>query len=79
MGRTRPKRLEELVRELPEDLQQEVRSSIEDLLEQRSPAKPVRLRLEWAGALREYRDRFTSVDLQHKVLEWWVSDIQREG
>jgi hypothetical protein len=79
MGRTRPKSLEELVRELPEDLQQEVRSFIEDLLEQRSPAKPVRLRLEWAGALREYRDRFTSVDLQHKVLEWWVSDIQREG
>lgn len=32
------------------------------------PAKP--LRQDWAGALREYRDQYTAVDLQKKALEW---------
>jgi len=24
-----------------------------------------------AGALREYRDQFTALELQKKALEWW--------
>jgi len=29
------------------------------------------LKLDWRGALRDLRDKYTSVELQHKVLEWW--------
>jgi hypothetical protein len=27
--------------------------------------------MDWAGGLREYRDQFTSLQLQKKALEWW--------
>jgi hypothetical protein len=27
--------------------------------------------MDWAGALSEYRDRFTSLELQKEALEWW--------
>ena len=36
----------------------------------RPRSKGRRLRLDWAGALRAYRDRYTSLELQRKALEW---------
>ncbi len=51
------KRLEELVRELPPELQQEVYDYAQFLHEKRAqPKRKGKLRLTWAGALREYRD-----------------------
>ena len=37
-------------------------------------ARPTRkkLRLDWAGALKDMRDQYTSVELQHKILDYWV-------
>lgn len=63
-------RLEELIQQLPPELQQEVADFVEFLLEKRKrkPAKP--LRQYWAGALKEYRDRHTALELQKKALEW---------
>ena len=29
------------------------------------------LKLDWRGALRDLRAKYTSVELQHKALEWW--------
>ena len=29
-----------------------------------------KLRQNWAGALREYREQYTSLELQEKALEW---------
>ena len=29
-----------------------------------------RLRLDWRGALEDMKDKYTSVELQHKILEW---------
>lgn len=29
--------------------------------------------LSWAGELSEFKDRYTSVELQHKALEWMVN------
>lgn len=63
--------LEELIKQLPPDLKQEVRDFIEFLIEKRSRKKERKLRLDWAGGLREYRDQFTSLELQKKALEWW--------
>jgi len=31
-----------------------------------------KLRLDWAGALKDMRDQYTSVELQHKILDYWV-------
>jgi hypothetical protein len=63
--------LRELTEKLPPDLQQEVRDFVEFLLEKRAPKSKGELKLDWRGALRDLRDKYTSVELQHKVLEWW--------
>lgn len=62
------KTIEEMVRELPADLQQEVRDFIEFLMEKRvnKPQQP--FKLDWRGALRDLKDEYSSVDLQHKSL-----------
>jgi len=36
--------------------------------------KRKKLSLTWVGGLKEYRDKFTSLDLQKKALEWWDFD-----
>lgn len=65
------KTLEELVRELPPHLQEEVRDFARFLAETKVRPKRKHLRMDWAGGLREYRDQFTSLQLQKKALEWW--------
>jgi len=63
--------LEEVIKNLPPELQQEVQDFAQFLLQTRVQRKQRKLRLSWAGALREYRDRLTSLELQRKALEWW--------
>lgn len=63
--------LEEVIRQLPPALQQEVYDFAQFLLERKVQPKQKKLRLTWAGALREFRDQFTSLELQKKALEWW--------
>jgi hypothetical protein len=65
------KPIEELVKELPPELQQEVYDFAQFLLETKVRPKQKKLRMSWAGALREFRDQFTSLELQKKALEWW--------
>ncbi len=64
------KPLEELVKELPPDSQAEVRDFVEFLLEKRKRKVTGKLRQDWAGALSDYRDQFTSLELQQKALDW---------
>lgn len=63
--------LKELVEQLPPDLQQEVQDFVEFLLERQVTRPKGEFKLDWRGALRDLRDKYTSVELQHKVLEWW--------
>ena len=67
--------LKEMVEQLPPELQEEVRDFVEFLLVRRAAKlkakKRGELKLDWRGALRDLRDKYTSVELQHKVLEWW--------
>ncbi|MFZ0959725.1 MAG: DUF2281 domain-containing protein [Terriglobia bacterium] len=63
--------LEELIRELPPELQEEVQDFARFLIETKVRAKRSKLRLNWAGGLAEFRGQFTSLDLQKKALEWW--------
>ncbi|KFD40976.1 hypothetical protein HY02_03295 [Peptococcaceae bacterium SCADC1_2_3] len=62
--------LKELVEQLPPDLQDEARVFVEFLLEKKARKKERKLRQDWAGALRGYRDQYTSLELQKKALEW---------
>jgi len=64
------KSLEEMVKELPPELQQEVLDFVEFLIERRMRKRGRKLRQDWAGSLRDYRDRYTSLELQQKALEW---------
>jgi len=65
------KDVEEVIRKLPPDLQQEVLDFAEFITQRRQDRKQKKLRMSWAGGLREFRDNFTSLDLQKKALEWW--------
>ncbi|MBE2202616.1 MAG: DUF2281 domain-containing protein [Anaerolinea sp.] len=64
------KPLEELVQELPPYLMSEVRDFIEFLLSKHKHEAEYVVQQDWAGALREYRDQYTSLELQEKALEW---------
>lgn len=64
------KTLMELVEELPPDLRQEVWDFAQYLLQTKVRRRATRLDLKWRGALRDLRDQYTSVELQHRALEW---------
>jgi hypothetical protein len=63
--------IEEMVQLLPVEIQDQVRDFIEFLLEKRSRKPEAKLKLDWRGALRDLREQYTAVELQHKVAKWW--------
>ncbi len=63
------KTLMELIKELPPDLQDEVRNFAEFLLEKRRQKFGRKLRQDWVGALEEFKAQYTSLELQKKALE----------
>jgi hypothetical protein len=64
--------IEQAVQLLPWEIREQVREFIESLLAERNaPSEARRPNLEWRGALRDLREQYTSVELQHKVIEWW--------
>jgi hypothetical protein len=62
--------LEEIVRDLPPDSQAKVRQFVKLLQETDNGKTNKKLEQNWAGALSDYRDQYTSLDLQRKSLEW---------
>lgn len=62
---TRP--LQELVRELPADMHAEVRDFVELLLAKRGRRAKRTLRQDWAGASSNYRQQYTSLELQRQA------------
>jgi hypothetical protein len=62
--------IEQVIRELPPDLRQEVRDFAEFLVQRRRQKAGRKLRQDWAGALRDYRDQYTALELQKRALEW---------
>lgn len=67
---TTTKSLEELAQELPSDLRAEVRDFVEFLLARRRHTEQQVLRQDWAGALRDQREQYTSLELQRRSLDW---------
>lgn len=66
------KDIEEKIRELPDDLRKEILDYVEFLLtkDKSRGAKVKKFRFDWEGGLSEIGDKFTSVELQHKAMEW---------
>ncbi len=62
--------LEEKIKKLPPYLQNEVSDFVDFLSTKYHPTKNKKLTFKWAGKLSEYKNRFTSVELQKKALEW---------
>lgn len=66
------KPIEDLVKELPPDLRNEVRDFVEFLLSREQNIGPGAAAFSWEGALRDLSTRYTSVDLQHLIAHWRV-------
>ena len=66
------KKIEMKIQELPEDLRREVLDYMEFLLRKYKcgETKAKKFKFDWEDGLSEIRDKFTSVELQHKALEW---------
>jgi hypothetical protein len=64
------KSLEELFKQLPPENQREVRSYIEFLIARQEARARRQPQFDWAGALADLRDQYSSVDLQHQITDW---------
>jgi hypothetical protein len=63
--------LEELIKALPPELHQEAEAYLESLIARKGRKPKTALKLNWRGGLQDLKDRYTSVDLQHKAMQWW--------
>ena len=61
--------IDEMMKKLPRELQREMEGSVQFQGGRYARKHGKKLRQDWAGALRNYRDQYTSLELQKK-LEW---------
>jgi uncharacterized protein with gpF-like domain len=64
------KSIDERIKNFPPALRKEVEEFVNSLLKTRKKKNGKKLRQDWAGALRDYRAQYTSLELQKKALEW---------
>ncbi|OGP73589.1 MAG: hypothetical protein A2W09_08920 [Deltaproteobacteria bacterium RBG_16_50_11] len=62
--------IDEMVKKLPPELKREVEDFVNFLIEKKAKKYGRTLRQDWAGALKDYRNKYTSLELQKKALEW---------
>lgn len=67
--------LEDRIKDLPPDLRREVEDFVDFLIDRRILHPRGKMKFAWEGALADLRDQYTSVELQHKILEWWSEDV----
>ena len=63
-------KLEKTLNQLSPELQREVEDFAQFLLKKKTRKAGTTLKQDWAGALKEYRHQYTSLELQKKALEW---------
>ena len=56
--------------QLPPDLQEKAIKYIDSLLAQKELRQKKQLKLDWVGGLKEYRDKYTALELQKEALDW---------
>jgi len=62
--------IEDIVKNLPLELRREVEDFVNFLIQKKARRHGRKLRQDWAGSLKDYRDEYTSLELQKKALEW---------
>lgn len=67
--------IKEVVEQLPPDMQEEVKNFAEFLLEKRQKRTKSKPDFDWAGALKDLREHYTSVELQHEITERRLSGL----
>jgi hypothetical protein len=65
------KSLNEIIKKLSPEEQNEIVTFAKKLLKKKKKSFKKQIDLSWAGALKEYKELYTSLDLQKKALEWW--------
>lgn len=64
--------IRELMAKLSSQHPQEVLDFAQYLAEKKkSRPKRKKLRFDWAGGLAEFKENYTSLELQKKSLDWW--------
>ena len=58
------------ISDLPPDKRQEVLDFIEFLRNKKDLQSKKQFKFEWEGCLEEFKDQYTSLELQKKALEW---------
>lgn len=62
--------IEDKIQQLPPAMISEVEAFPDFLLSKAKVRRKGKLTQNWAGALKEYANQYTSVQLQKKALEW---------
>jgi hypothetical protein len=68
------KTLVEKIGELPPEDQREVEDFVDFLAEKKVKILKKKPNFSWAGALKDLRNQYTSVELQHKIADWWAGE-----
>jgi Protein of unknown function (DUF2281) len=68
------KNLTEKIGTLPPGLQLRVEEFVDSLArsEELKPKSQKKLRQDWAGALKDYREQYTSLELQQETIDHWA-------
>ena len=61
--------LAEFVEQLPPDIQKEIKDFAEFLMEKKAKKSHKVPTFDWEGVLEDLGEQYTSVELQHKILE----------
>jgi len=64
------KTIEEKIQKLPPNMLDEVGDFVDFLLSKTNTKSGNKLKQNWAGALKEFSDKYTSTSLQKKSIEW---------
>lgn len=67
--------IEEMIKQLPEDLQKQVMEYAQSLVEKQAKKRNGQPKFDWEGALQNLKTQYTSVELQHKVSEWRIGEL----
>ena len=68
-------RIDEMIKKLSPELQQEVEDFIEFLIEKHGKRPRAKVKVTYRGVLKDLRDKYSSVQLQHKAMEWWGNNV----
>ena len=66
--------LDKLIEDLPPNYQEEVFDFVSFLLEKNASKKSIKPQFKWAGALKTLSNKYSSVQLQHKISTLRIKD-----